>query len=105
MATALVDAGRVRTYPKVARILGIHLGTVHQHLRRIRLRRPEVYEALMQERASQFAQRHREALERGRAQSAAWHRDTAKQMIRRVRLATLGPLAAEIAAMRRQFRG
>ena len=104
VATALIDAGRARTYSKVAALLGLHLGTVHRHLGRIRLRHPEVYDALMRARASQLTERHREVLERARSQRAAWHRNPANQLIRRVRLATLGPLAREVAAMRRQFR-
>src|SRR5438105_15297428 len=63
VAEALIGNGG-RTYPAVAATLGIHLGTVHQHLRRIRLLHPEVYAALTRARARQLAQRHRQAVAR-----------------------------------------
>jgi excisionase family DNA binding protein len=70
---ALVDDEAGRTYPEVAAILGIRLGTVHQHLRRIRLRHPAAYSALMKLRARQLRARHRRALARARAHSKRWH--------------------------------
>ena len=59
VASALVDETGGRTYPEVAEYLGLHLGTVHEHLRRIRLGRPRVYATLMKLRARQLARRHR----------------------------------------------
>lgn len=47
VAEALIAEPEGRTYPEVARVLGIHLGTVHQHLRRLRLRHPDVYASVM----------------------------------------------------------
>jgi hypothetical protein len=60
----------------VATNLGLGLGTVHQHLRRIRLRHPTVYSALMKLRARQLAARHRRAVARAKAHSKRWHRIT-----------------------------
>src|SRR5919199_6906898 len=58
VAEALVDGVPARTYPDVAAVLGVSLGTVHQHLRRIRQHHPEAYTALMAERRRQLAGRH-----------------------------------------------
>jgi hypothetical protein len=66
-----------RTYPAVADLLKIHLGTVHQHLRRIRLLHPHVYAALMSERAGQLVQRHEQALARAQQHSQDWHQSQA----------------------------
>ena len=52
MAEALVADPRGRTYPAVAAALGVHVGTVHRHLARIRAHRPAAYRALMAARAS-----------------------------------------------------
>jgi hypothetical protein len=73
VAAALVDDEAGLTYREVATILGLSLGTVHQHLRRIRLRRPLVYSALMKLRARQLKARHRGALARAKAHSKRWH--------------------------------
>ena len=73
VATVLVDDEAGRTYPAVAAILGLRLGTVHQHLRRIRLLHPAVYSALMKLRARQLNARHRRALARAKAHSKRWH--------------------------------
>ncbi len=73
VATALIADTRGRTYPEVAAELGVHLGTVHQHLRRIRLRHPEVYAAVRKARARQLAARRRQALARAKAHSQRWH--------------------------------
>jgi excisionase family DNA binding protein len=73
VAMALVDDEAGRTYPQVAAILELRLGTVHQHLRRIRLRHPTVYSALMKLRACQLEARHRRALARAKAHSKRWH--------------------------------
>jgi hypothetical protein len=63
----------------VAAKLGIHLGTVHQHLRRIRLRHPDVYVMIMAARARQLAERHELAVQRAAAHSEAWHRKQANR--------------------------
>src|SRR4051794_8796144 len=64
VALALVVGEEAPTYPEVAASLGIGVGTVYTHLRRLRDRHPEVYAALMAERARQLAKRHEEALAR-----------------------------------------
>ena len=64
VAQALLARSASRTYPAVAAYLGIHLGTVHQHLRRIRLRHPHVYVMIMAARARQLAERHERAEQR-----------------------------------------
>ena len=76
VATALIADNRGRTYPEVAEKLGIHLGTVHQHLRRIRLRHPEAYAAVRKARARQLAARRRQALARAKAHSKRWNEIT-----------------------------
>ena len=45
VAMALLADPAGRTYQAVAAQLGVRLGTVHQHLRRIRQRHPEVHAA------------------------------------------------------------
>jgi predicted ArsR family transcriptional regulator len=67
VASALLADPDGRTYAAVAEELGIHLGTVHQHLRRLRLRHPQVYAAVMAERRRQLARRHEQALARADA--------------------------------------
>ncbi len=78
VAEALIADPRGRTYPAVAAALGVHVGTVHRHLARIRARRPAVYAALMVVRVEQLAGRYRRALERARVRRwvrryAHWH--------------------------------
>ena len=41
VVAALLEDDTARSYPEVAALLGIHLGSVHTHLRRVRLRHPE----------------------------------------------------------------
>lgn len=50
VAEALVSEGGAPTYSQVAEALGIHLGTIHTHLRRMRLLHPGVWEAVTAER-------------------------------------------------------
>src|SRR5690242_2635141 len=76
VAKALIADDCGRTYVAVAQQLGLHVGTVHQHLRRIRRRHPNVYSALMRERARQLAERHRRACARAEAHSREWHEMT-----------------------------
>jgi hypothetical protein len=73
VAKALIADTSARTYSAVAAELGVHLGTVHQHMRRIRLQRPKVYAAIMKERGRQLAARHRRALARAKAHTQAWY--------------------------------
>src|SRR6476646_5821483 len=79
VAQALLADSGSRTYPAVAAQLGIHLGTVHQHLRRIRLLHPPVYAILMAERARQLTERHENAVQRAEAHSEEWHRKQARR--------------------------
>ena len=74
VAEALVSEGSAVTYQEVADTLGIHLGTVHRHLQRVRENHPDVYAALMQLRAWQRGIRHYRAIEREKAHSRAWFR-------------------------------
>jgi DNA-binding CsgD family transcriptional regulator len=72
VAVALIAEDCGCTYDAVAKRLGLHVGTVYQHLRRIRLRHPNVYAALMRERARQLTERHRRACARAEAHSRVW---------------------------------
>ncbi len=74
VALALIGSQEAPTYPEVAAALGIHLGSVHQHLRRIRLQHPGVYGAVMRERTRQLVERHTQALSRADDHSRNWHR-------------------------------
>ena len=74
IASALLTNSCGATYTEVALRLGIHLGTVYQHLRRIRLLHPEVYAALMAARSRQLAKRHEQALARAKAHTNRWFR-------------------------------
>ncbi len=76
VAVAFIADNRGRTYPEVAAKLGVSLGTVHQHLRRIRLKHPKVYAAVMKERARQLRARHRRSVARDQAHSKRWHEIT-----------------------------
>ncbi len=79
VALALVVGRDAPTYPEVAARLGLGLGTVHTHLRRLRERHPEVYAAVLAERARQLARRHTAALARDEAHSRHWHRKQANR--------------------------
>jgi hypothetical protein len=79
VAVALVETGTAQSYPAVAAALGVHLGTVHRHLGRVRARHPALYAALMAERARQLATRHTAALARAAAHSEQWHRRQANR--------------------------
>ena len=70
---SLIADNQGRTYPEVAEKLGVHLGTVHQHLRRIRLGHPKVYATIMKARTRQLQARHRQSLARAKAHSKRWH--------------------------------
>ena len=77
VAQVLIGGTSARTYPEVGGLLGMHLGTVHTHLRRMRLKRPDTYAALMGERKQQLGDRHEAALARAEAHSREWHRKQA----------------------------
>ncbi len=70
VAAAFVAEPRGRTRGETAAALGVHVGTVHRHLARIRERHPAVYAALMARRRAQLAGRHDRALSRARARRA-----------------------------------
>src|SRR5689334_2412489 len=69
VAEALVSQDHAPTYAELAVQLGLHVGTVYQHLKRIRDGRPEVYKFILDRRAAQLAERHRRAVVRARAHS------------------------------------
>lgn len=79
VAEALVVEEDAPTYPQVAEALGVHLGTVHTHLRRLRLLHPEVWEAVTAERQRQLWERHAGAVARADAHSREWHRKQANR--------------------------
>src|SRR5438046_10268750 len=79
VAESLVQSEQAPTYGELAELLGLHVGTVHEHLRRLRRRHPEVYAALMAERGRQLAERHERALARVEARSKAWHHEQAER--------------------------
>ena len=70
----LLVHGRGTTYQGVAEALGVSIGTVYTHLKRIRDNQPETYRALMAYRQEQLERRHVEALSRARAHSDRWFR-------------------------------
>ena len=76
VAKALIADKCGRTYVAVAQLLGVNRGTVNQHLRRIRLRHPDIYSALMTERTRQLQERHQRALARAEEHSREWHEMT-----------------------------
>ena len=63
-----------RTYADVAAELAVHIGTVHRQLKRLRDQRPDLYAAIVVERARQLALRHVLAAERAAEHSSRWHR-------------------------------
>jgi len=79
VALALVLTRAAPTYPEVAARLGLGVGTVHTHLRRLRERHPDLYAAVMAERARQLVRRHAAALARDAAHSKRWHRKQANR--------------------------
>lgn len=70
VAEAFVAAPWGRTRGETAAALGVHVGTVHRHLARIRARRPVAYAALMAARREQLAGRHDRALSRAKTRRA-----------------------------------
>ena len=71
IAEALIQGTKAQTYKGVAKQLELSLGTVYEHLRRIRLNHPELYAALMEVRQGQLELRHRAALAKDAAAHAA----------------------------------
>jgi DNA-binding CsgD family transcriptional regulator len=72
------------TYVAAAQQLGVSIGTVYSHLRRLRRREPELYNALMAMRREQLSVRHERAVRRAIARSAEWHgRQSARRYFRR----------------------
>ena len=64
VAEALISGNTAQTYRGVAKQLELSLGTVYEHLRRIRVNHPEFYAALMEYRRGQLERRHEAALEK-----------------------------------------
>lgn len=62
VAEALIEGNRAQTYKGIAKQLELSLGTVYEHLRRIRLNHPELYAAVMMIRKDKLEQRHQAAL-------------------------------------------
>lgn len=71
---ALLESQHAMTYGGVAARLGIGLGTVYTHLRRLRTRSPELYDQVMAIRRKQLDARHTLALWRAQMHSDRWHR-------------------------------
>lgn len=74
VVAALLSSQHAMTYEGVADQLGIGLGTVYTHLRRLRERSPELYDEVMAMRRAQLAARHTLAVWRAQAHSDHWHR-------------------------------
>jgi transposase len=62
------------SYRDVAQVFEVHLGTVHTHMRRIRARHPNLYDAVMAERRRQLDERHAAVVEERRERSLRWGR-------------------------------
>ena len=69
VALALISGAKARTYREVAEMLELSLGTVYEHLRRIRMNHPHLYRDLLQTRQLQLEQRHEAALSKAQAHS------------------------------------
>src|SRR5215467_12223603 len=76
VALALIEDPGSRTYREVATKLGLNRGTVSEHLRRIRLHHPQVYQAIMRLGSRQLAGRHERAVARAQEHSKRWHEMT-----------------------------
>jgi predicted DNA-binding protein YlxM (UPF0122 family) len=71
---ALLDCPKARTYAEAAEVMGVSIGSLYQHLKRVRDKNPELYQRLMFFRKQQLEQRHREALARDQEHSQKWFR-------------------------------
>ncbi|HEV8597653.1 MAG TPA: hypothetical protein VGR23_08025 [Candidatus Dormibacteraeota bacterium] len=65
------------------RALGIHLGTVHTHMPRMRIRHPRLYRVLMAESRRQLAARHDAVIAERRLRSLRWGRRQSASRFRR----------------------
>lgn len=74
VAEALMAGATAQTYRGVAKQLELSLGTVYEHLRRIRVNHPELYVAIMSVRKGQLEQRHEVALVKNAAHSRQYFR-------------------------------
>lgn len=74
VAEALIGGSKARTYKEVAERLELSLGTVYEHLRRVRVNHPELYGAVMAYRKGQLEHRHRAAVEKDAAHSKRYFR-------------------------------
>lgn len=70
---ALFQRDEPPTYRVVAVALGLHVGSVYTHLRRVALRHPELYAALMARRRAGQEERHRAAVSRAQARTHRWY--------------------------------
>ena len=61
---ALFGQDKAITYKAAAESIGIGVGTIYTHVKRIRLNSPEIYKILMIYRKNQLEVRHQEALVR-----------------------------------------
>lgn len=71
---ALLGDSQGRTYRQIAALLGVHLGTVYTHLKRVRDRHPDLWIEIQAARTKQLALRHQRALARARRHTDAWFR-------------------------------
>jgi len=74
VAEAFIHGPKAQTYKSVAVKLELSLGTVYEHLRRIRLNHPELYAAIMVVRQGQLERRHEAALAKDAAHSRQYFR-------------------------------
>jgi hypothetical protein len=72
VAKASIAGPEAKTYTTLAVELGLHIGTVHRHLGRIRSRRPEMYSALMVVHRRQLGRHQKRALALAREHNAWW---------------------------------
>jgi FixJ family two-component response regulator len=79
VAAALISRSPPPTYRQLAAELGVHVGTVHTQMGRIKRRRPDIYAVVMAVRSRQLAERHQVAVERAEAHSKAWHQKQANR--------------------------
>ena len=81
VAEALIQGKKAQTYKGVAEQLGLSLGTVYEHLRRIRVNHPEVYAAMMEVRKGQLELRHRAALAKDAEHTRRYFKRRAKKSL------------------------
>lgn len=79
VAQALLEGKEARTYRGVAERLELGLGTVYEHLRRVRVNHPELYAALMEHRRGQLEGRHQAALANDAAHSRRYFKRRANR--------------------------